>query len=213
MSGSGRRDRTKRLEKGLSGVWGSFSQDYIRLCNLLFNQSAAYAKAHKGNASPFVFAGLPLLFSALRALMIECASHIYSATPDEDEVALSRLARDANELGLLRDHYGVSDELLERLALLYEVRNEIVHPSHRPAGTPDQTPDYLRPLKELGVLQTSGIPDSDYPWVAQLQSHRLFAWAFSCIEEVATILIQSHHVDPAMAASHARSYSRFRQVE
>jgi hypothetical protein len=213
MVGSGRKDTVNRLEKALGGAWGSSSQDYIRVCSLLFSQSATYAKNHKGNVSPFVLAGIPLLFAALRALLIECASQMYGWSRSEDRIALSRLANDPNELGLLKDRYALSDDLLQRLAMLYEIRNEMIHPSHRPSGTPDQTPEYLRPLKQLGVLQSSGSPDSDYPWMAQLQSHRLFIWAFSCIEEVATVLIHTHYEDREMAEAHVASYSRFRQVE
>jgi hypothetical protein len=89
----------------------------------------------------------------------------------------------------------------------------MIHPAHRPTGTQDQTPDYLRPLKQMGLLQTSGDPNSDYPWMAQLQSHRLFVWAFSVIEQTATALLHAHYEDKNMAREHAASYSRFRQVD
>lgn len=212
MSRPGREDRSKRLQSMQIGAWGSFSQEYVRLCNLLFEQSAAYANEHKGNVSPYTFAGVPLLFSALRAFLIECASGMYEWSNGEDKALLDRLAADANEIALLKESYTLPSGLLCDLGLLYEVRNEMIHPAHRPTGTRDQTPEYLRALKERGLLQSSGDPNSDYPWMHQLQSHRLFEWAFVIIEQVATVLVERHHEDKNMGRNYLASYSRFRAV-
>lgn len=54
-----------------SGAWGTSSQDFIHLANLLFEKSAAYAKHVDGNCSIYTWAGIPMLFSALRCLLVE----------------------------------------------------------------------------------------------------------------------------------------------
>jgi hypothetical protein len=151
---TGRHSRADRLSATHIGVWSTSSQDYVVLATELHRYSKRAATQHRGNASAFAFAGIPLLFSALRALLIECNSGVYGV--DVNHAALRRLARDPNEIALLQVAYGIGPQTIEQLCLVYEVRNEIVHPSHRPSGTPDSTPDYIRPLKALGVLETTG---------------------------------------------------------
>lgn len=212
MSSEARKDRDRRLVQHLGGAWRSYSQDYVRLCILLYEKSRAYATEYDGNVSPYTLSGIPGLFSGLRALMIECSSGMYGPPLENDTKVLRSLASNNNEIVVLK-LYEMAELKYESLRLLYEVRNEIVHPAHRPVGTVDGTPEYLRPLKSEGLLQTSGKPDSDYALMAQLQSHRLFRWAFERVEEVAHILIHAHHRDMVTADLHAESWSEFRQFD
>jgi hypothetical protein len=130
---TGRESRKERLTESHVGVWSTSSQDYATLAYLLFISSAKEATAHgRGNASLYVFAGLPMLFSALRAFLVECNGGVYGV--ESDAGALSRLAKDQNELELLKSSYNLYAELLRKLSLLYEARNEVIHPAHRPSG-------------------------------------------------------------------------------
>ncbi len=181
----------------------------MHLCHLLFAESARYANAHDGNVSPYSLAGVPVLFSALRALLIECNSGMFGKPPGDSEAALQKLDG-RNEVEFIRERYGLSREVMEHLALLYEVRNEIVHPAHRPAGTRSNTPAYMEPLRRLGVLQSTGAESAaDYTWSAQLQSHRLFRWANEQIAHVAATVIDAHHANAELAQMHKATYFRF----
>ena len=207
---SSRRDRKERLTEFRSGAWASSSQDYLRLANDLFEQSFAYAKCFDGNVSPYPIAGIPLLVSTLRALLIEANSGMFGLDRDID--ALTRLVNDQNEIGLVSEKYvGLGSGAAEELPLLYEVRNEVVHPAHMPAGTPRGTPVGMLRLKELGLLQSTGTDNGDYNWISQVQSHRLFCWAFSTIESVAAIILKKHHRDEEGFAFHMESYARYKE--
>ncbi len=207
---SGRESRKDRLTVTHVGAWSTSAQDYVHLATkLFFNSASESAASSRSNASSYVFAGLPLLFSALRAFLIECNSGAYGV--ESDKKALARLAKDPNELDLLRDNYALRSDLLEKLSLLYEARNEIIHPSHRPCGTTDSTPEYIRPLKELGVLETTNAA-SDYPWMFQLQSHQLFLFAFSLIEQIIAAIIVAHTArDAHFQCQNLTTYVRYRQ--
>lgn len=208
---TGRQSRTDRMTNTHVGMWATSSQDYMLLVRDLFSHSAQEATIHR-NMSAYAFAGIPMLFSALRAFLIECNSGVYGLAANRE--ALLRLAKEPNELALLRDEYALNPELIDKLSLLYEVRNEIVHPSPRPAGTADSTPDYIRPLKDLGVLHSTGEPASDYWWMAQLQSHRLFRFACTVVETVAAKVIDVHRSHDAHFECHnLRTYGEYRKVD
>lgn len=208
---SGRTDRKDRLTDGRSGSWASSSQDYIRHATMLYEHSAAYARSVDGNCSPYALSGLPVLFSALRAMLIEANSGMYGLGRDED--ALKELAETANEILFLAKKYHLSEEQTSHLALLYEARNEIIHPSHMPAGTSHGTPVNMIPLREIGLLQSTGTEESDYTWISQLQSHKLFQEAFAVIENVATIVLKEHHPAEDTLRLHVQSYARYREYD
>lgn len=155
----------------------------------LYAASSAYASRHGGKHSIYSYPGIPLLFSCLRAFLVDCND--MSDIPGSDE-ALCRLANDANELSLLRDRYLIEGQQMIELDLFYEVRNEIIHPAPRSVGTDDQTPDYLRSLRTKGLLSTfADDPPGGHAWMHQLQSHKLFEAVFQGIEcvmlQVATV--------------------------
>ena len=207
---SSREDRKKRLTESRSGAWASSSQDYLRLANDLFEQSFAYSKRFDGNVSLYPIAGIPLLVSTLRALLIEANSGMFGL--DRDAEALTRLGNDQNEIGLISEKYvGLGSDVAKKLLLLYEVRNEIVHPAHTPAGTPHGTPVGMLRLRELGLLQSTDADNTDYTWISQVQSHRLFRWAFSVIESVAAIVLKKHHLDEESFTFHMQSYARYKE--
>ena len=208
----GRKSREDRLTATHSGAWATSSQDYVFLATELYAHSARDASRNPKGMSPYVFAGLPILFAALRALLIECNSGIYGG--DRSPAVLEELAKAPNELNVLRSTYAVPTELAEDLALLYEIRNEVVHPSHRPTGTPDLTPEYLRSLKTRGYLVTTGVADADYTWLAQLQSHALFRFSFTLIEQTAKLILERHRVQSSgFCCLNLASYHRFKEVE
>ena len=72
-----RKDRKARLTEYRSGSWASSSQDYIRHATKLFEHSASYARSIDGNCSPYALSGLPILLSALRAMLIEANSGMH----------------------------------------------------------------------------------------------------------------------------------------
>lgn len=210
MTTEGRKDRSARLTESRGGVWASSSQDYVHFAYLLFEQSALYAKSIDGNCSPYPLAGIPILCSTLRALLIEGNSGMYGAGKNLD--LLSKLAGSVNEIAIFSEQYSISRSLREQLTLLSEVRNEIVHPSHMPVGTSHGTPSYLILLRKSGLLQSTGCEVGDYTWIAQLQSHRLFEHAFKTVEESASIILERHHVSVESRSSHIESYARYKSV-
>ena len=165
----------------------------------------------QNSASPYALSGLPILFSALRAMLIEAKSGMYGLGQDEN--ALKELGDTANEVPFLVSKYRLSEKQNSRLSLLYEVRNEIIHPSHMPAGTPHETPVGMIRLRDLGLLQSTCTDNSDYTWISQLQSHRLFRWGFAAIEDVAAIVLKEHHSTRESFALHMQSYTRYKECD
>lgn len=203
--------RKMRVREQHGGVWGSHSQDFARLANLLYEHSAAYAKRIDGNSSIYTLAGIPVLFSALRCLLVELNSGIFGNLAD-DRQALDELANSASEVRLIVRRYELPDAIRGRLALLEQVRHEILHPAHRPGEEESGTPAYLNTLKEQGLLQTTG-HESDYTWITQLQSHKLFRWAFETIAETVMLLLQRHSASAFALQGLAQTYGRFRSLD
>jgi hypothetical protein len=97
---------------------------------------------------------------------------------------------------ILEQRYGVTGSLLEDFKDLYEIRNELMHPAHLPPGTPDNWPEYLRRIKYVVLLNTTGRPDGDHHLLGQIASHRLFRWAMGIANRVFQAIVQS---DPQRA--------------
>lgn len=122
--------------------------------------------------------------------------------------ALADLARSSNDIEFIAQHYSLPQSLIDELRLLLEVRHEIVHPAHRPGVEQDGTPSHLRPLKERGLLQSSGAA-TDFVWLAQLQSHRLFGWAFEKTAAAVDALLNAHAVPQPVSDGLRASYSDY----
>lgn len=95
---------------------------------------------------------------------------------------------------------------------LVQVRNEIAHPAHLPGGDESNTPAYLEPLQAAGLLQSTGSV-ADYTWISQLQSHRLFRWAFATVRHTVEVLLASHSLDGLSADGLAYSYAAYERID
>jgi hypothetical protein len=211
MTKPGRESREARVSEGKGGVWASSSQDFLHLANLLYHASALYAKQTDGNCSIYALAGIPVLFSGIRCLLIELNGGMHGDFTVRQSV-LDDLARFPNDVSVIAKHYKPSDDLKQRLELLYEVRNELVHPAHRPGSEPHGTPAYLAKLRRDGLLQSTG-SDSDYVWIAQLQSHKLYKWAFDTIAETVDVLLLAHDLPQFAVEGLKYSYAAHSQSD
>jgi len=209
MPDPGRNSRDARLLSDATGVWGTSSQDFVHLAGLLYRHSDTYAGDHDGNVSPYALAGIPMLFSAIRCLLIELADGVWENTRDCSR--LKALAASANDVEYILSRYTVPDSLAEDLRLLVQLRHELLHPSHRPAGTSHNTPAYLESLRQRNLLQSTGT-ESDYIWIDQLKSHRLFQWASITVETLVDILLTVHSVPKERAGGIRDSYRAFQTI-
>lgn len=211
-SNPGRKSRRSRVAEDHSGAWGSSSQDFVRLATLLFEKSATYARHVDGNCSVYTWAGIPMLFSALRCLLIELNSGMLTASQPNAAI-LDKLAESPNDVCVIVECYPTfPPELREKLELLLDVRHEIIHPAHRPGPEKTNTPGYLVSLRTAGVLQSTG-NEIDYTWLSQLQSHRLFQWAFDVMRNTADALLRIHNVPSYELIGILRSYSKYESVD
>jgi len=204
MGIGGRADRTERLKELKPGAWGSSSADFAHLVRSLLEQSKTYAARIDGNCSPYSLCAIPMLLSSLRCLAVEYASFLPFDADALDELAAP------DDFGKMLTRYRVEEPLRSEALLLQEVRNEIIHPVHRPTGTPDNCPDYLRPLKSQGLLQSTGKVDSNYIFLSQLQSHRLLKWACRVTGDLAAKVIQSNPAKIAAFGGFIENYDRLR---
>lgn len=211
-SNPGRKSRRSRVADDHSGAWASSSQDFVRLATLLFKTSAEYAKHADGNCSIYTLAGIPILFSALSCLLIELnAGMLTSSRPNETNLA--KLAESVNDVHAIAECYPrFPAEIREKLKLLLHVRHEIVHPAHRSGCEKNNTPEYLDPLRKAGLLQSTG-EDIDYIWLGQLQSHRLFRWAFDIVRSTVDALLRLHNVPSDVVAGILQAYSRYQTID
>ncbi len=185
MEKSGRKSRNHRLSVAQSGVWGTSSADFTHLVRRLYELSKQDAAATDGNCSSFVYCGIPMLFSSIRCLMIEYEFALPNQGVPEELMSSADIAE-------MLDYYKVSSTLREEIWELSEIRNEIIHPVHMPTGTADNWPDYLRSVKEKGLLQSTGRSDADYILLSQIASHRLFTWACRVTTDLAEVIIRSN---------------------
>ena len=141
------------------------------------------------NASWVVYAGIPLLVSALQSFVIE-----YECMFQGDRACLEPLTRGGltGLVELLETRYGVQGKLLEEARGLIEVRNEMVHPVPLPTGTEDDCPTHLRHLKQAGLLESTG-EATDIPFMTQLASHRLFVWSFRVTRDLFQCVVNSNN--------------------
>ena len=189
-----RKERAERLTQRKSGGWATTSQNVLYLVSKLYRLSAEEAAiAEDQNHSRYIFAGLPLLFSAIYSFIIEYEGMLNPQALSHDLLAEKGLA------DLLERRYGVSGNLLEEFRELTEIRNEIIHPIPLPVGTPDSWPDYLRRVKQQGLLCSTRNPHSDYVMLSQMESHSLFKWAVGITERVYEAVVNS---DVTKAASY-----------
>jgi hypothetical protein len=173
MTKRGKRNRDERLLKPSAGGWGSYHSLFVHMAGELYHPSGLQASAGSGNGSWFPYAAVPVLLAALQSFIIE-----YECTLGWDRTCLEPLTQSGfgGLLKLLETRYRVGGKLLEEARDLIEVRNEMIHPVPLPTGTEDNCPAYLRHLKEQGLLESTG-EATDYCFMAQLASHRLFAWS------------------------------------
>jgi len=186
MANHGRIDRSGRIANFKSGAWATTSQDLLFVVSKLFHQSRTEA-SHKSdkNSSGFVYAGIPLLLAAVWSFAVEYEG-IQRTGGLPPELSGNSLIK------LMERRYGVSGDLLEDLRDLMEIRNEILHPVPLPTGTLDNWPDYLRRVKQKGLLTTSGAPNCDYVMLGQIASHRLFVWAVDVTKGLYRSIVHSN---------------------
>ncbi len=151
-----------------------------------------------------------MLVSALRCLLIEANVGVFSGQAERRSI-LADLANSGNELRFVASHYKLENALAKDIELLSEVRNEILHPAHRPAGTLHGTPEYLAELRTRDLLQSTG-RDDDYIWIEQLQSHGLFRWAFHVARAVAEVILLEHK-SLKFGLAYLASYDRTSQID
>ena len=104
ITGEGYLSRQSRVRDSRSGPWGSSSQDFVHLANLLYRDSANYAKRFDGNCSVYALAGIPMLLSAMRCLLIELNADI-SLTGRVNHALLRDLASSSNDIKIILNHY------------------------------------------------------------------------------------------------------------
>lgn len=180
---------------------------------MLYFRSAKFAQKHDGNYSIYALAGIPVLLSAFRCLLIELNAGMYSDHGPKQDV-LAKIAGDTRDIDIAITHYPVPEALEAELLLLWEVRNELVHPAHGPGTDGGMTPVYLVGLRDRKLLNSTG-KDPDYTWIEQLKSHRLFRWAFSTIQQTVAVLLAQHNVqltDP-MGPTLYTTYSRYEETD
>lgn len=184
MGGEGRRSREDRLKLEFSGTRVSSSTDFTILIKLLYLQSKNYSKSD-GNYPPYSLCAIPMIFSALRCLMIE-----YESVSPPNRTTLKVLTEPNDFLKML-DYYRVTGQLLKKANLSNEIRNEIVHPARLPTGTSDNWPEYLQEIKKMGLLQSTSKGEGDYDFFSQMSSHKLFTWACRVAQDIAAGIVKS----------------------
>jgi len=199
-----RGDRTTTLH---GGAWGSSSQDFLRLATTIFHLSARYAEETDGNCSLCTLAGIPMLFSAMRCLLIELNAGLYGTASNQD-VLKELQGRNFDSVVVVRS-YRLPSVLRKRLHLLTQVRHEIIHPAHRPGRDRNNTPAYLKTLRRQSLLQSTERA-SDYIWIEQLKSHRLFRWGFETMALTARAVLAHHTISDLALEGLTVSWSRFR---
>lgn len=210
MTNHGLDSRRSRFTQDHPGPKSTSSQDFVRLATLLYQTSALDLKNTDGNQSIYALAGIPMLFSALRCLLVELNDGFLSNGHSNREV-LEKLAMQSNDVKVIVECYPqMPADLCADLKLLLEIRHEIIHPSHRPGPEKNNTPSYLFSLRLAGLLQSTE-RETDYTWMGQLQSHKLFRWAFDTVAQTVEVLLRAH--DSYALDGILESYSRYKAID
>ena len=211
----GRVERENRLVNPKSGPWGSFSTDLLLTAKLML---ASSVEDRKGNADPppcnhmskHIVGSTVLLIAGLESWLHETIAHL-STTYDPPLRQLSKVPLlekykelcawggaghiSLTDVEILAQAQGLDfNRTTDNLKLVIEVRNEIVHPMPLPLGTPSNVPTNLLPLHEMGLLISTGQPNSDFAFSDKLRSYALGYWCWEVVETCVHLIVE--HLKP-----------------
>ena len=184
-----RKERENRILNPKGGWSETSSTDFFFLVDRLHELATQEADSLDGNTTSYTWAALPMLLSGLDALMLEQEAMFLNQRKEDRLETLISSSPLPEKFAVL---YGTSGELLQDLGALVELRNEIIHPAHLPLGTRDNWPDYLRCVKDLGVVQSTGDPNADYLMLGQMKSLRLLRWALEVVARLKEVVLRHH---------------------
>lgn len=227
----GRPDREDRLVNPKRGAWGSFSVDLLLTAKLML---AASLEDRIGNADPpagnhmskHVVGSTVLLIAGFESWINETLAHLSTYDPSLRELGNASLLKKyrgscawsgggsipLTDVATLAQAQGLDfDQTTRNLELVIEVRNEIVHPMPFPTGTQWNVPGNLLPLHEMGLLISTGQPNSDYLFSDKLRSYALGYWCWEVVDTCAYLLVE--HLRPDQhAAWTAQNFSAYRDL-
>lgn len=189
-----RQNRSDRLSKPLQGNTSSHSLDFIMAIEGIIKIAKPDAlSSGSKNATVQTLSIIPLLFSAFRCFVIECA---YMPRPHKPESGLLRKLTEPNDFEEVLNWFKTPDDLRKDGTLLLEIRNEIIHPSTLPTGTPNNWPEYLQEIKNKGLLEETGRENSNFRMLHQICSYRLIEWACETIKNVVLQVVKCYSDQP-----------------
>ena len=211
----GKEERIARLSNPNPGPSGTFSSDLLLTAHLMLQASL---EDRKGNANPplnnhmskHVVGSIVLLISGFESWLNEALAHL----ANNYDSLLRLRGKDA----LLKKYQGLCgwdgtghfplanietvaqmrsisfEQIIKDLALVIEVRHEIVHPMPLSTGTPWNIPENFLPLHRAGILISKGHPDDDYLFIDKLRSYALAYWCWEVVQSCVSLLVE--HLKP-----------------
>ena len=216
----GKEERIARLSNPNPGPSGTFSSDLLLTAHLMLQASL---EDRKGNANPplnnhmskHVVGSIVLLISGFESWLNEALAHLANnydpSLRQRGGDALCKKYKNlcywdgAGRLSLAKveteaQAQGISFErIIQDLALVIEVRHEIVHPMPLSTGTPWNIPEKFLPLHRDGILISNGHPDADYLFIDKLRSYALVYWCWERIQICVSLLVEHLKPDQVVA--------------
>ena len=215
----GKEERIARLSNPNPGPSGSFSSDLLLTANLMLRASL---EDRKGNANPplnnhmskHVVGSIVLLISGFESWLNEALAHLanYDSSLRQrgGDALLKKYANlcrwdGAGSLSLanietIAQMQSISfEQIIKDLALVIEVRHEIVHPMPLSTGTPWNIPENFLPLHRAGILISKGHPNDDYLFTDKLRSYALAYWCWEVVQSCVSLLVEHLKPDQCVA--------------
>lgn len=227
----GRADRENRLVNPKSGAWGSFSADLLLAAKLVLTASQEDRKDNvdpptSNHMSKHVVGSTVLLIAGFESWLNETLAHLSIYDQSLRELGKASALQKYKDLcawdgagcmsltdvTILAQAQGLDfNQTIRNLKLAIEIRNEIVHPMPFPTGTQWNVPTNLLLLHEMGLLISTGQPNSDYTFSDKLRSYALGYWCWEVVEACAYLLVK--HLNPdQQAAWTAQNFSAYKDL-
>ena len=208
------RDRIDRFVNPKSGPSGSFSSDLLLIGRKLLEDSLLDRKNNlntppNNHMSKHSVGSIVLLVAGFECWLNEAIDYLSSYDPKMRAYVELPVLRKYESLcnwngtdrfpltnvRVIDRQQGLNfEDILTKLPLVVEVRNEIVHAVPVPTGTPWNLPPKLLPLHEMGVLMTTGKAEADYTLHDKFRSYALAYWCWEQIDTAVSLLV--NHVEP-----------------
>jgi hypothetical protein len=187
MNNKSPKDSRRCRLKPNRGRWTILSEDFG--C-LIHNELKISCERNNINCKNYVpVFTIPMLFSFLRSFSIEVENFRELEYGYKSSLLIKLESSSSNDALLICGYYHIPKEIIKKMELLTQIRNEIIHPSPYPENG-SNLPEYLYKLKELNILWEPSSYFLVHNILDYFCSHELLKWGVTIVLDISEIMLQ-----------------------